>query len=126
MKRLILTGAIFAVILAVCLIGVNMVDHYTEEMSGLLQKAVTLCEADDYDNAAQAAAELEERWVQIEPKISFFISHSTVDRVGEAISRLYPLAEQKDGAQFLAECRAAQIALLHITEDEKISFWAVF
>lgn len=126
MKRLILTAAILSIIIAVCFVGVSTVAGCVEEMSGSLKNAAALCERGDYSGAKAAATELEARWVEIEPRLSIFINHDTVTTVGESVSRLAPLADEDNAAEFIAECRDAEISLVHIRENERLSIFNIF
>lgn len=126
MKRLILTAAIFLLLIFLCSAGLHTVTTFAEEMDDLLHQAIREAEAGRFEAAGALAAEAETRWVEIEPKISFFVNHDVVSSVGESVAGLPPLAKAETAADFLSLCRTAEISLIHLADSQKISLYNIF
>lgn len=126
MKRLILTMAIFLTLILLCAAGLYTVSSFTKEMDDLLEQAIQAAEAGRFEEAEALAQSAENRWIQIEPKISFFVSHDTVSAVGESVAGLPPLAREETAENFLSLCRTAKISLIHLADSQKISLYNIF
>ncbi|MGI6269356.1 MAG: DUF4363 family protein [Candidatus Howiella sp.] len=126
MKRLILTAAIFLILILLCTAGLYTVSSFTEEMDGLLERAILLAEAGRFEAAAELAQAAEDRWVEIEPKISFFVNHDVVSAVGESVAGLPPLAKEETASDFLSLCRTAKISLVHLADSQRVSLYNIF
>ncbi len=119
MKRFALACGLLAAILLLATVGIRTVENACREMNNLLEQAAA-------DPSPETAALVENRWVELEPRLGYFLDNSTVESIGEAITRLEPFILAGDVAAFQGECRWAQVKLLHVAEDTKPDFSNVF
>lgn len=122
MRRLTTALVLILLLGGICVTGIWTVNHHYEKIDRLLDQAVDCYEQGDMERAAALAVDIENQWVKSERYLSLFVNHDTVDEVGVSISKLEPLALSGDKADYLAACKNAHLQLLHIRENEKVSF----
>lgn len=120
--RFFIACVLIAIVCTVCLIGSWYIQNTYRVIDGMLDEVLKYYDQDDMQRAAEAAVELEKEWVKREKYLSFFIDHQKIDEIGVSIAKLQTLAVSKNYSDLLTECKLAKIMLLHVINDEKLSF----
>lgn len=126
MRRLIAAGILTLCIAVACVSGVTYTADVCEKLEAGIGACTAAFESGDTDGAAEAAAALEEYWVEVEERLSVFVNHGELDNIGTSIAKLAPLAAAGDKAQYLAECKLAKTMVIHLRGDEGFSWHSIF
>ncbi|MDD6284377.1 MAG: DUF4363 family protein [Firmicutes bacterium] len=119
MKRIVAAVVLAAVIAVLAVVGRMTVSTNTDKIDRLLASAYDSALAGDFAAAANYASDAEKSFVECEEYISIFVDSSLVNDFGVAIGRLPLLAHEEMSAEFLSECAATHIMLIHIAEGDK-------
>lgn len=127
MKRRIIASAVLLVlVITVCVVGQLTVDGCGKDISNLLDSAKTSIKKEDYKAAAHYSQKAEDKYVDCERKLSFFISHDLIEDLGVEVAKLSDLAREETSDEFLAELSSAEVMLTHLLNDYKPSIYTVF
>jgi hypothetical protein len=126
MKRLGVSLVILALIAAICIVGIIFIQIRYEEVDKLLVQCEDFMEQDDWKSAARCANTAEKVWMKSEKGLSVFINHDLIDEVGLCIASISPYATPDTKQDFFAACKTAKTALLHMKNDQIISFETLF
>lgn len=126
MKRLIIAGIIFLVILSLC-IGAGVI---SESQFEALKKQVELCAEEyasgDAQSALNTATALNEKWLKKEDKLSVIMNHTRIDDIRIHFARLKAFIEADNYAGFKSEAAELITLIDQLEEDEKITMHSVF
>lgn len=119
---------IAAAVLLAFLCGLSIGSYSTiHKTHNELYDNITFCEAAYAENGDFAAAsdKVLANWLRREKMLSIFIDRNITDDIGEAISRLQPLA-QSGSDEFLAECAEIKIKLNNVKKDSGFNLRSIF
>ena len=126
MKRLIIAGLIFLLILGLC-IGAGIVsDRHFET----LKEKVSQCEAEytkgNTSTALTLSRELKDTWIKTEDYLSTVMNHGRIDDIRVHLSRLVAFIEADNLAGFKSEAAELITLIDQLEEDEKITLHSLF
>lgn len=126
MKRLIAAGLLLVFIAVSCTVGQLTVSRCGNTMKGLLDEARTAALGEDFEAAHQKLKQAEAHYARDEWQLSFFINHSLVEELGEQLAELPSLANKEGAEELLSHIDGAQVKILHIIRDNRLSLHNLF
>ncbi len=117
MTRIITAAVLIVIVITGCTAGEIVVHSCSSNISGEIDKAKRLAEANNFAGAKNAAKAAEAAFTYCEGALAVFINHSLVEDLGEQIARLEMLATEETKAEFLSELSSARVMLVHIVRD---------
>lgn len=121
MKRVLVSLVIFLLLGGFSVYGTYIVTANGNALSDMLDTAILQAESGDMEAAHATAKEIEDSFVAVEKRLSYFIDHSVISQLGVDISQLYYLAEADDPSEFCAHCRSAKITVTHIIDSGRLT-----
>ncbi len=118
MKRFIIAALILLIIIVINILEINMLKNAINPIISDINQAQSEIKSGQYKNAEKTSSEIEKQWLKTENKLSLFINHRTVSDIGLNISRLTSLSSPESENDFLAECNAILVMLIHIKNNE--------
>lgn len=125
-RRIIASAVLLAIVITVCTVGQLTVDGCGKDISKLLDSAKTSIKKEDYKAAAHYSQKAEDKYVDCERKLSFFINHDLIEDLGVEVAKLNALAGEETADEFLSEISCAEVMLTHLMNDYKPSLYTVF
>ncbi len=119
MKRLIISFVFVAALLSFAVYGSFAVRTVGGELSDMLDSAISDAEKGDMASAKKTAKRIEDKFVEAEDKLSLYLDHQIVGKLGADIAQLYYLADEETKNDFSAYCRSAKVTVTHIISGEK-------
>lgn len=119
MKRVLISLAIILLLGGFSVYGTYVITTDGNALSDMLDTAISQAESGDMEAAHDTARAIEDSFVAVEKRLSYFIDHSIISQLGVDISQLYYLAEADDPSEFCAHCRSAKITVTHIIDSER-------
>ncbi len=126
MKRLIVSFCIILALGGFSLYGTSVVKAEGRRLTDMLDDAISYAESDDMETARKRAKDIENRYIEAEKRLSFFVDHTAIGDIGVDISQLYYLADEEGKSDFCALCRSTKIAVTHIVDGETPSLRNIF
>ncbi len=124
MKRLIIAGVIFVIVIATYLTSLYYITDSCNQAKTLLNNSVKVYS--ENKTAESQAKEMRDYWDKKEKVLSVFVNHDRIDEIEMAISLLNVYAKQKDNELFYEYADTVKILLHQIIEDTKISPHSIF
>ncbi len=120
MKRL-----YFAIILAVLLISIVSLGTYfitsaSENMNKLFDEIEYYAQKEEVEEITRLCEKAENEWVKYEKKLTYFVDHSDISKIGEDIAALTPFAKNFEKAEFFSQLESVRIKLAHLEKMERI------
>ena len=118
MKRLWIALLTLLFLLALCAAGKAAVTARVDAMLALLDRTQTAAAQGDLADAAKAAKDAEDYWLQNGVLLGSLLRHDEADGVSALLAELRAYAGTGDRDELLAVCAAAMRQLEHIREME--------
>ncbi len=125
MKRIIAAVVLALIVAALCTADIIITDRIYDKLTDDIAKCRTAFESGDYLTAENYSKKLESNWTEWEGMFSLFTNHDLIDDIGVSVSKLEPLAKDKDNI-FLVECRIIEMTLTHIKNDSRVNLHSIF
>ena len=124
MKRLIIAGVIFILVIATYLTSLFYITKSCDKAKNLLKNTVAVYMQEK--TAEKQAKEFEEYWDKREKTLSVFVNHDRIDDIERAISLLNIYAKEKDNILFYEYADTVEVLIHQIMEDTKITMHSIF
>ncbi len=124
MKRLIIAGVIFILVVATYLTSLFYITDSCEKAKKLLDNSVSVYKQEK--TAVKEAKEFEDYWDKREKTLSVFVNHDRIDDIEKAISLLNIYAKEKDNILFYEYADTVEVLIHQIMEDTKITTHSIF
>ena len=122
MKRLWIAVAIILLLVFGCVGAELSVEHGVDGIMSELELAHAYAGENRIPEAEEQAKRAEERWVEMEQRLSMFLQHSQLDQIGTHIERLSPALKHGDKAGFFADYEVCRVELLHIRDANSMNW----
>lgn len=122
MKRLWIAVAIILLLVFGCVGAELSVEHGVDEIMSELELAHAYAGENRIPEAEEQAKKAEERWVEMEQRLSMFLQHSQLDQIGTHVARLSPALKYGDTAGFFADYEVCRVELLHIRDANSMNW----
>ncbi len=126
MKRLILSLAFLTAVLAVSILGANLLESTYDKVTSAIEQGEDCIRIGDYETAEKYMKEAEKIYVKAETYLLAFVNHSTLDDIGVDIAQLAPFVEKGEEAELFSHTNAAKTSLKHLKNDMIISIRSLF
>lgn len=124
MKRLIVAGVLFVLVIAIYISSVFYITNSCSKASDLLNHSVTVYK--EKSTAVNEAKKLENFWNKKEKFLSVFVNHNRIDDIEHAISLLNVYAKQNNNPLFYEYSDTVNTLIHQILEDTKITMHSIF
>ncbi len=118
--------AIFALVGGVSFFGIRFVNATHRELSGLLDKAESFTDEEDFEGAKKVCKKAESLYVKREKWLSVFVNRGDLNEIGVCLSAVAPLAGKESEAEFLSALSEARTSLKHLKNDQSPSPESLF
>lgn len=103
MKRLLVSAGLLVLLGGLAWLHVAQLTALTEELTGLLAQVSEALAQEDWDRAAAAAADMDERWERQAFYLHTTLHHEDIDAIRASIKEMQAyLASREDAAECLA------------------------
>lgn len=118
MKRVWAAAAIFVVLVALCISGIALTVHMTDNTEDYLEQAQQAAENKDKDKASNLIDTITEKWRGYHKIMSTYIPHARLEAIDQTLALLGPSIKNEDYDSFLAECNRAESMINHLKDTE--------
>lgn len=126
MKRLIIAGVLFILVVTIYIISVFYITNSCSKAKALLNDSVTAYEDHDTAEAEAEAEKLKNYWDKKEKLLSVFVNHTRIDDIEQAVSLLNVYAKNEKDPLFYEYADTIKMLLHQMLEDTKISMHSIF
>lgn len=124
MKRLIIAGVLFILVVTIYIISVFYITDSCNKARTLLNDSVTAYNSND--TAENEAKKLKNYWDKKEKLLSVFVNHTRIDDIEQAVSLLNVYAKNEKDPLFYEYADTIKMLLHQMLEDTKISMHSIF
>lgn len=126
MKRLIIAGIIFFIIISLCVSAGVISQETFEELKEQVEDCAEEYQSGNTDSALDLAQRLNKKWLKLEDRLSVIMNHDRIDDIRIHFSRLKAYIEAQDLAGFKSEIAQLLTLIDQLEEDEKITMHSIF
>lgn len=125
-KEIIIVLLIIVIIFATDIITQNFTKNSISVMNEKLDNIKTYVINNDINNLNLEIKDLNEKWTDINNKMSFYIEHDELEKVDSSIVKVRYFLENGDIASAIAELETGKFVLKHIEDKYKFNFQNIF
>lgn len=126
MKKEIIAGAVFLLILALTIVNIYVLKDLTSELMELLEESRKYVEKGDWQNAVSKAKEAEERWNKADPYTHIVVRHSEIDSTTDAFYDLLKALYSEEAGNAKGAYMAVSAHITSIEGMDKITLGSIF
>lgn len=119
MKRMLLSLGIITILAVLSGASLWYLDSIHDEISVMLQECYLYGVEGNKEAASKKSQEVFEKWQESEKYLITFIHHNELNEVTIVTSRLSPLIENGETAEYLAEVKQAVVLIEHMRSSEQ-------
>ena len=119
MKRMLLSLGIITILAVLSGASLWYLDSIHDEISVMLQECYLYGVEGNKEAASKKSQEVFEKWQESEKYLVTFIHHNELNEVIIVTSRLSPLIENGETAEYLAEVKQAVVLIEHMRSSEQ-------
>ena len=119
MKRILLSLGIITILAVLSGASLWYLDSIHDEISVMLQECYLYGVEGNKEAASKKPQEVFEKWQESEKYLVTFIHHNELNEVTIVTSRLSPLIENGETAEYLAEVKQAVVLIEHMRSSEQ-------
>ena len=119
MKRMLLSRGIITILAVLSGASLWYLDSIHDEISVMLQECYLYGVEGNKEAASKKSQEVFEKWQESEKYLITFIHHNELNEVTIVTSRLSPLIENGETAEYLAEVKQAVVLIEHMRSSEQ-------
>ena len=119
MKRMLLSLGIITILAVLSGASLWYLDSIHDEISVMLQECYLCGVEGNKEAASKKSQEVFEKWQESEKYLVTFIHHNELNEVTIVTSRLSPLIENGETAEYLAEVKQAVVLIEHMRSSEQ-------
>ena len=119
MKRMLLSLGIITILAMLSGASLWYLDSIHDEISVMLQECYLYGVEGNKEAASKKSQEVFEKWQESEKYLITFIHHNELNEVTIVTSRLSPLIENGETAEYLAEVKQAVVLIEHMRSSEQ-------
>ena len=119
MKRMLLSLGIITILAVLSGASLWYLDSIHDEISVMLQECYLYGVEGNKEAASKKSQEVFEKWQESEKYLVTFIHHNDLNEVTIVTSRLSPLIENGETAEYLAEVKQAVVLIEHMRSSEQ-------
>ena len=119
MKRMLLSLGIITILAVLSGASLWYLDSIHDEISVMLQECCLYGVEGNKEAASKKSQEVFEKWQESEKYLVTFIHHNELNEVTIVTSRLSPLIENGETAEYLAEVKQAVVLIEHMRSSEQ-------
>ena len=119
MKRILLSLGIITILAVLSGASLWYLDSIHDEISVMLQECYLYGVEGNKEAASKKSQEVFEKWQESEKYLVTFIHHNELSEVTIVTSRLSPLIENGETAEYLAEVKQAVVLIEHMRSSEQ-------
>ena len=119
MKRMLLSLGIITILAVLSGASLWYLDSIHDEISVMLQECYLYGVEGNKEAASKKSQEVFEKWQESEKYLVTFIHHNELNEVTIVTSRLSPLIENGETAEYLAEVKQAVVLIEHMRSSEQ-------
>ncbi|MEM0530412.1 DUF4363 family protein [Zongyangia sp. HA2173] len=119
MKRILLSLGIITILAVLSGASLWYLDSIHDEISVMLQECYLYGVEGNKEAASKKSQEVFEKWQESEKYLVTFIHHNELNEVTIVTSRLSPLIENGETAEYLAEVKQAVVLIEHMRSSEQ-------
>ena len=119
MKRILLSLGIITILAVLSGASLWYLDSIHDEISVMLQECYLYGVEENKEAASKKSQEVFEKWQESEKYLITFIHHNELNEVTIVTSRLSPLIENGETAEYLAEVKQAVVLIEHMRSSEQ-------
>lgn len=119
MKRMLLSLGIITILAVLSGASLWYLDSIHDEIRVMLQECYLYGVEGNKEAASKKSQEVFEKWQESEKYLITFIHHNELNEVTIVTSRLSPLIENGETAEYLAEVKQAVVLIEHIRSSEQ-------
>lgn len=126
MRNVVISFSIFIVMLGVMLFSLNYLNNVCTKFRDESNKLEELIKNSQWEEAAESANDMLDRWKRQSTIIPMFINHTEVDNLTNELLKLTQYVECKTADESLASTHVVKFWLDNIRALQKINFENVF
>lgn len=119
MKRMLLSLGIITILAVLSGASLWYLDSIHDEIRVMLQECYLYGVEGNKEAASKKSQEVFEKWQESEKYLITFIHHNELNEVTIVTSRLSPLIENGETAEYLAEVKQAVVLIEHMRSSEQ-------
>ena len=119
MKRMLLSLGIITILAVLSGASLWYLDSIHDEISVMLQECYLYGVEGNKEAASKKSQDVFEKWQESEKYLVTFIHHNELNEVTIVTSRLSPLIENGETAEYLAEVKQAVVLIEHMRSSEQ-------
>ena len=119
MKRMLLSLGIITILAVLSGASLWYLDSIHDEISVMLHECYLYGVEGNKEAASKKSQEVFEKWQESEKYLITFIHHNELNEVTIVTSRLSPLIENGETAEYLAEVKQAVVLIEHMRSSEQ-------
>lgn len=119
MKRMLLSLGIITILAVLSGASLWYLDSIHDEIRVMLQECYLYGVEGNKEAASKKSQEVFEKWQESEKYLVTFIHHNELNEVTIVTSRLSPLIENGETAEYLAEVKQAVVLIEHMRSSEQ-------
>ena len=119
MRRILLSLGIITILAVLSGASLWYLDSIHDEISVMLQECYLYGVEGNKEAASKKSQEVFEKWQESEKYLVTFIHHNELNEVTIVTSRLSPLIENGETAEYLAEVKQAVVLIEHMRSSEQ-------
>lgn len=119
MKRMLLSLGIITILVVLSGASLWYLDSIHDEIRVMLQECYLYGVEGNKEAASKKSQEVFEKWQESEKYLITFIHHNELNEVTIVTSRLSPLIENGETAEYLAEVKQAVVLIEHMRSSEQ-------
>ena len=112
--------ALLASVVVIIGIGIHSVDKANNQMLNAFYEIEFALKQNNQEEAVDLCEKAEEKWIENEKKLTYFVNHSEMCEIGVDIASMKALLKSAEMGEFYSALESARVKLSHLTSMEKI------
>ena len=125
MKRLWYIPVLLVLITAICVTGISIINHKTQQMDEMLDRAAECMEQGDLQQASEWTQELYDYWEKAEKQMTAFVQTDNLEFLSQSIAELRHMTTEEQKDEFMSVYGECSSILEGLRESERLS-WRMF
>ncbi len=124
MKRLIPAGILLLLVILSYALSLTYITKSCDKTKDLINQSIEIYSQNK--TAENKTKEIKEYWQKEEKMLSFFVNHTHIDKIEQAISTLNIYAKEEDNVLFYEYADLIKVMLHQIEEETRITVHSIF
>ncbi|WML36643.1 DUF4363 family protein [Clostridium sp. OS1-26] len=126
MKNIIISFAIFVVVMLSALFSIRYLNSVCIKLEGLSMQIENNVQSDEWNKAYDNSLKFLNEWDKYSKKVSVFTHHAEIDNINNELWKLTQYTKEKNKDESLASAHVIKFLLKHIVEMEKVNPQNIF